>query len=167
MEDIKIDLNYHKQPQAEALPDIDITKATLVPQTFAVTGMTCSACVNSVERSLNAISGVSASVNFASETVHILAPAQVKAEVIIKAIKSAGYGATLLEDQRDPALHRKGAARALFFAALFAIPTIAISMVMSWHESVGQWLLDLCSSNNWPLPPHADHHFASWLATPH
>ncbi len=164
MEDIKIDLNHHKQPQAETLPDIDITKATLVPQTFAVTGMTCSACVNSVERSLNAISGVSASVNFASETVHILAPAQVKAEVIIKAIKSAGYGATLLEDQGDPALHRKGAARALFFAALFAIPTIAISMVMSWHESVGQWLLDLFSTNNWPLPPHADHHFASWLA---
>jgi Cu+-exporting ATPase len=164
MEDIKIDLNHHKQPQAEVLPEIDITKATLVPQTFTVTGMTCSACVNSVERSLNAISGVSASVNFASETVHILAPAQVKAEVIIKAIKSAGYGATLLEDQRDPALHRKGAARALFFAGLFAIPTIAISMVMSWHEFVGQWLLDLFSTNNWPLPPHADHHFASWLA---
>jgi len=164
MEDIKIDLNHHKQPQAEVLPEIDITKATLVPQTFTVTGMTCSACVNSVERSLNAISGVSASVNFASETVHILAPAQVKAEVIIKAIKSAGYGATLLEDQRDPALHRRGAARALFFAALFAIPTIAISMVMSWNEFVGQSLLDLFSTNNWPLPPHADHHFASWLA---
>jgi Cu+-exporting ATPase len=126
--------------------------------------MTCSACVNSVERSLNAISGVSASVNFASETVHILAPAQVKAEVIIKAIKSAGYGATLLSDQRDPALHRKGAARALFFAILFAVPTIAISMVMSWHDLLGEWLLDFFTTNNWPLPPHADHHFASWLA---
>ena len=164
MEDIKIDLMHHKQPQPEALPEVDIAKATLITQTFAVTGMTCSACVNSVERSLNAIPGVSASVNFASETVHILAPAQVKAEVIIKAVKSAGYGATLLEDQRDPALHRKGAARALFFAILFALPTIAISMVMSWHDSVGQWLFDLFTSNNWPLPPHADHHFASWLA---
>ncbi len=164
MEDIKIDLNRHKQPQAEVLPDSDISKRTLITQTFSVTGMTCSACVNSVERSLNAIPGVSASVNFASETVHILAPAEVKAEVIIKAIKSAGYGASLLEDQRDPALHRKGAASALFFAALFAIPTIAISMVMSWHETVGDWLFDLFTTNNWPLPPHADHHFASWLA---
>ena len=136
----------------------------LIPQTFAVTGMTCSSCVNSVERSLNAISGVKASVNFASETVHILAPAEVKAEVIIKAIKSAGYGATLLEDQRDPALHRKGAARALFFATLFALPTIAISMVMSWHERVGEWLFNLFTTNNWPLPPHAEHSFASWLA---
>ena len=164
MEDIKIDLNHHKQSSEDVSPEVDISKATLIPQTFAVTGMTCSACVNSVERSLNAISGVSASVNFASETVHILAPAQVKAEVIIKAIKSAGYGATLLSDQRDPALHRKGAARALFFAILFAVPTIAISMVMSWHDLLGEWLLDFFTTNNWPLPPHADHHFASWLA---
>jgi Cu+-exporting ATPase len=154
----------HKEPQSEALPDVDMSKASLIAQTFAVTGMTCSSCVNSVERSLNAIPGVSASVNFASETVHILAPSEVKAEMIIKAIKAGGYGATLLEDQRDPALHRKGAARALFFAALFAIPTIAISMVMSWHDSVGQWLFDLFTTNNWTLPPQADHHFASWLA---
>lgn len=164
MEDIQIDLMHHKQPQAAPLPDVDLSKATLIPQTFAVSGMTCSACVNSVERSLNAIPGVSASVNFASETVHILAPAEVKAEVIIKAVKSAGYSASLLEDQRDPALHRKGAARALFFSILFAVPTIAISMVMSWHESVGNWLFDLFISNGWSMPPHADHHFASWLA---
>jgi Cu+-exporting ATPase len=164
VEDIKIDLNHHKQSSEDVSPGLDVSKTTLIPQTFAVTGMTCSACVNSVERSLNAISGVSASVNFASETVHILAPAQVKAEVIIKAIKSAGYGATLLSDQRDPALHRKGAARALFFAVIFAIPTIAISMVMTWHDLVGEWLLNLFTTNNWPLPPNADHHFASWLA---
>lgn len=164
MEDIKIDLMRHKEPHVDALPDVDMSKASLIAQTFAVTGMTCSSCVNSVERSLNAIPGVSASVNFASETVHILAPSEVKAEMIIKAIKAGGYGASLLEDQRDPALHRKGAARALFFAALFAIPTVAISMVMSWHDSVGQWLFNLFTTNNLPLPPHADHHFASWLA---
>ena len=155
---------HHQQPQAAPLPDVDLSKATLIPQTFAVSGMTCSACVNSVERSLNAIPGVSASVNFASETVHILAPAEVKAEVIIKAVKSAGYNASLLEDQRDPALHRKGAARALVFSILFAVPTIAISMVMSWHDSVGNWLFDLFISHGWTMPPHADHHFASWLA---
>jgi Cu+-exporting ATPase len=167
VEDIQIDLNHHKVPQDQrndALAEIDLNNATLIPQTFAVSGMTCSACVNSVERSLNAIPGVSASVNFASETVHILAPAEVKAEVIIRAVKSAGYSAMLLEDRRDPALHRKGAARALFFAIIFAVPTVAISMVMSWHDSVGNWLFDLFTSNNWALPPHADHHFASWLA---
>ena len=162
---------HHKMPEKKRLENevadlenIDLTKTTMVPQTFAVSGMTCSACVNSVERSLNAIPGVSASVNFASETVHILAPAEVKAEVIIKAVKAAGYGASLLEDRSDPALHRKGAARALFFAVIFALPTIAISMVMSWHEAVGTWLFDTFNAQGWPLPPHAHHNFGSWLA---
>ena len=136
----------------------------LVPQTFAVTGMTCSSCVNTIERTLNEIPGVSASVNFASETVHVVAPSQIKAEVIIKAVKSAGYSATLLNDQRDPALHRKGAARALIFAIIFAVPTIAISMVASWNQSIGDWLFNYFISHGWSVPPHGDMHFASWLA---
>ena len=164
MEDIQIDLMHHKLPKAEPLPEIDLSKATLVPATYAVSGMTCSACVNSVERSLNAIPGVSASVNFASETVHVLAPSEVKAEVIIKAVKAAGYSASLLEDRNDPALHRKGAARALFAAVIFAVPTIAISMVMSWNHAIGNWLFNLFISNGWPLPPNSHHLFTSWLA---
>jgi Cu+-exporting ATPase len=103
--------------------------------------------VNSIERTLNDIEGVKASVNFASETVHILTTSEIKAEVIIKAIKSAGYSASLLEDQRDPALHRKGAARALIFAAIFAIPAITVSMAMSWHESIGIWLTDIFTTS--------------------
>ncbi len=140
-----------------------MTMQPLVAQTYSVSGMTCSSCVNTIERTLNEIPGVKASVNFASETVHILAPSDVSAEQIIKAIKSAGYSATLLTDQADPALHRKGAARALFFAALFAIPAIAISMVMSWHQPINDWLIDLFTQYEIALPPHADHLFASWL----
>ena len=140
-----------------------MTMQPLVAQTYSVSGMTCSSCVNAIERTLNEIPGVKASVNFASETLHILAPSDVSAEQIIKAIKSAGYSATLLTDQADPALHRKGAARALFFAALFAIPAIAISMVMSWHQPINDWLIDLFTQYEIALPPHADHLFASWL----
>ena len=140
-----------------------MTMQPLVAQTYSVSGMTCSSCVNTIERTLNEIPGVKASVNFASETVHILAPSDLSAEQIIKAIKSAGYSATLLTDQADPALHRKGAARALFFAALFAIPAIAISMVMSWHQPINDWLIDLFTQYEIALPPHADHLFASWL----
>ena len=135
----------------------------LISQTFAVTGMTCSSCVNSIERALNEIDGVSASVNFASETVHLLAPADLSAELVIKKIKAAGYGATLLHDQSDPALHRKGAARALIFALVLAVPAIAISMMMSWHQPINDWLIARFNDYSIPLPPHADHLFASWL----
>ena len=136
----------------------------MIAQTYSVSGMTCSSCVNTIERTLNEIPGVKASVNFASETVHILAPADISTEQIIKAIKSAGYSATLLTDQADPALHRKGAARALFFAALFAIPAITISMVMSWHQPINDWLIDLFTQYEIALPPHADHLFVSWFS---
>jgi Cu+-exporting ATPase len=135
----------------------------LLAQTFAVTGMTCSSCVNSIERTLNEMDGVSASVNFASETVHILAPADLSAEVVINKIKAAGYDATLLDDQSDPALHRKGAARALIFALLLAVPAITISMVMTWHQPINDWLITRFNEYSIPLPPHAHHLFTSWL----
>jgi Cu+-exporting ATPase len=140
-----------------------VTKEQLTPLTFSVSGMTCSACVNSIERAVNELTGVSASVNFASETVHVLAPSSVDVKTIIKQVKSAGYEARLIEDHSNPALHRKGAARALFAAALFALPAIAISMVMSWHPAINEWLISTFEEYNVALPPHADHSFTSWL----
>ena len=140
-----------------------MTKEQLTPLTLSVSGMTCSSCVNSIERAVNELPGVSASVNFASETVHVLAPSNVDVKTIIKQVKSAGYEARLIEDHSNPALHRKGAARALFAAALFAIPAIAISMVMSWHPAINEWLISTFEEYNVALPPHADHSFTSWL----
>ena len=161
MADIYIDLDRHKTPELNT--SVDLAKEQITPLTFSISGMTCSSCVNSVERAVNEIPGVSATVNFASETLHLLAPSGLDAKVVIKRVKSAGYEARLLEDQSNPALHRKGAARALIAAALFAIPAIAISMVMSWHPAINEWLISTFESYNWPLPPHADHNFVSWL----
>jgi len=122
------------------------------PRTFSIVGMTCSSCVNSIEKALKEIDGVSASVNFATETVHILAPAEVKNNEIIKKIKSAGYSATFVENGANPALHNRKSGVALFFAALFALPTIAISMVHQWHERVDAEILRILDSLN-ILPP--------------
>jgi Cu+-exporting ATPase len=144
--------------------DSALQKSALVAQTFAISGMTCSSCVNTIESKLNELPGVSASVNFASETVHVLGPSDLSPDEIIKQIKSAGYLATLLTDNSDPALHRKGAARALFFATIFAIPAVVISMVMSWHQPINDWLISLFENYDIAQPPHAEHLFTSWLA---
>ena len=114
----------------------EVIKSALVTRTFSISGMTCSSCVNSIENSLNSISGVSASVNFATETVHVLAPTEVKTADLIKKIKGAGYGAVLIEDGAGPALHGKRSGVALFFAFIFAVPAIAVSMVHQWHERI-------------------------------
>jgi Cu+-exporting ATPase len=137
---------------------------SLITQTYSLSGMTCSSCVNTIERAVNELPGVSASVNFASETLHVLEPANVNAETIVKEIKSSGYSATLLADQADPALHRKGAARALIFALIFALPTIAISMVTSWHQPINNWLTSRFTDYSIALPPHSEQLFSAWLA---
>jgi Cu+-exporting ATPase len=103
--------------------------------------MTCSSCVNSIEKSLNSISGVNASVNFATETVHVLAPSEVKTSELIKNIKGAGYSASLIEDGAGPALHSRKSGVALFFAILFAVPAILVSMVEQWRETIDAEIL--------------------------
>ena len=141
-EDIKIELSRPASTEPEKPgKTIDLSKSSLTTRTFSVSGMTCSSCVNTVEKSLNAMSGVSASVNFATETVHILAPAEVKTADLIKKIKGSGYGAVLVEDGAGPALHSKKSGIALFFAIIFAVPAILVSMVEQWRETIDTEIL--------------------------
>jgi Cu+-exporting ATPase len=114
----------------------------LEPTTLSIEGMTCSSCVNTVEKALNSVEGVSATVNFATETAHILAPAEMDAKEFIKIVEKAGYSATHVVDVQSITLHSKKSARALFFASIFAIPAVAISMVMSWHHQIDMWIRD-------------------------
>lgn len=63
---------------------------------LAVSGMTCTSCSSRVERKLNKLDGVEASVNFATETASIdFDPAQVSREELIEVVKKTGYGATV------------------------------------------------------------------------
>jgi Cu+-exporting ATPase len=114
--------------------------APLEPTTLSLEGMTCSSCVNTVEKALNSVEGVRATVNFATETAHILAPAEMNAKEFIKIVEKAGYSAKLITDAQSITLHSKKSVRALFFASIFAIPAVVLSMVMSWHHQVDMWI---------------------------
>lgn len=71
---------------------------------LAVSGMTCASCAARIERTLNKLDGVSASVNYATEKAHVSAPAGVDPHLLIETIEQAGYHAAL------PATPTKGAA---------------------------------------------------------
>ena len=118
-----------------------MTKRALETRTLKLEGMTCSACVNTIERALNNLEGVSATVNYASETAHILAPAEISTKKLIATVKGAGYSAPLICDSNQFALHSKRSALALFFAILFSVPAIAQSMTMAWTEQLYTRLL--------------------------
>ena len=124
----------------------------LEPVTLSVQGMTCSSCVNSVEKALNKVEGVSATINFATETAHILAPADMDPKDLIKVVEKAGYSASLLVDAQSVTLHSKKSARAFFFAFIFSVPAVAISMIMSWHHQVDMWVHQILDNFGLPHP---------------
>jgi Cu+-exporting ATPase len=68
---------------------------------LAIGGMTCASCAARIERKLNRLDGVSAAVNFATETAHVKFPASVKADELVSAIERAGYTAVLAAARRD------------------------------------------------------------------
>ncbi|MFM1967288.1 MAG: hypothetical protein RL590_145 [Actinomycetota bacterium] len=132
----------------------------LEPTTLSVQGMTCSSCVNTVEKALNNLEGVSATINFATETAHILAPAEVSAKELIKVVEKAGYSASVLADGQSIALHSKKSARAFIFAFIFAVPAVALSMVMSWHHQIDMWIHDGLDAMGLPHPLYSA---TAWL----
>ena len=56
-----------------------------------IIGMTCASCANRVERKLNKLPGVQATVNFATEKARVHAEGQVAVEQLIAAVEEAGY----------------------------------------------------------------------------
>ena len=136
------------------------TEAILEPTTLAIEGMTCSSCVNTVEKALNKMDGVRATINFATETAHVMAPADMDIKELIKAVEKAGYKASLLQDAQAVTLHSKKSARALFFAFIFAVPAVALSMVMSWHHLIDMWIHDQLDVFGLPHPLYSA---TAWL----
>ena len=136
------------------------TEVILEPTTLAIEGMTCSSCVNTVEKALNKMDGVRATINFATETAHVLAPADMDIKELIKAVEKAGYKASLLQDAQAVTLHSKKSARALFFAFIFAVPAVALSMVMSWHHLIDMWIHDQLDVFGLPHPLYSA---TAWL----
>jgi Cu+-exporting ATPase len=62
---------------------------------LVVAGMTCASCVVRVEKQLNRLPGVAASVNLATETATVSHPESITADDLIRAIRQAGYTAAV------------------------------------------------------------------------
>ncbi len=107
-------------------------------------GMSCASCAARIERGLNDLDGVSATVNFAVERAHVEHAAAVSPDDLIRAVEAAGYQATVVENGRPPADHEVpgDALRArLIGSAVLAAPVLAISMVPAWQFVGWQWLV--------------------------
>jgi copper chaperone CopZ len=77
-----------------------------------ITGMTCASCANRIERNLNRLDGVTATVNYATEKARVrFDPGAVDAEQLLGAVADAGYAATLPASESAAADERAGSRR--------------------------------------------------------
>lgn len=67
-----------------------------------ISGMTCAACANRIEKKLNKLDGVRATVNYATERAILLGLDPARAEDAVAAVESAGYGASPVVEGSNP-----------------------------------------------------------------
>src|SRR5690606_31614472 len=120
-----------------------------------IEGMTCAACASRIEKRLNRIEGVSATVNFATEKATVDVPPGVTTDELIAQVEAAGYRARLPRPPADapPSAGATGEAdggaaddpvrslrRRLVVSALLSAPVVLLAMVPALQFDAWQWL---------------------------
>jgi Cu+-exporting ATPase len=140
-----------------------------------ITGMTCASCANRIERKLNKLDGVQATVNFATERAAVdFDPAAVAPELLVETVASTGYQATLpappaADPEQPPSPEvdeTESLRRRLIVSAALALPVLVLSMVPALQFDNWQWLaLQLATPvviwGAWPF------HRAAWTNLKH
>ncbi|MFI7122401.1 heavy metal translocating P-type ATPase [Amycolatopsis sp. NPDC049868] len=106
---------------------------------LAIGGMTCASCAARVERKLNKVDGVSATVNYATEKAQVDFPAAVSVEDLVGVVESAGYTAQPPRPDEDEDETGELRTRLVASAAL-AVPVIVLAMVPAWQFTYWQWV---------------------------
>jgi Cu+-exporting ATPase len=134
-----------------------------------ITGMTCASCASRVEKNLNSLDGVTATVNYATERATVeYTSGSVAPEQLVQAVEAVGYGALLpaveAEAPEDaPARDEASSLRTrLVVSALLSLPALLLSMLPALQFDNWQWLvLQLATPvvlwGGWPF------HRAAWL----
>ena len=103
-------------------------------------GMTCAACAARIEKKLNKVDGVDASVNYATERARILAPIGTSVEDLIAVVEQAGYGASVPVPDAPVVDHSAALKRRVIVAAILSIPVIIMAMVPPLQFPGWQWV---------------------------
>jgi Cu+-exporting ATPase len=109
-------------------------------------GMTCASCVNRIERKLNKLDGVEASVNFATEQATVRCDASVTVDDLVAAVEAAGYHAHPVAPSEDAAghhHHEDSAAslrRRLAVAVALTAPVALLAMIPPLQFPGWEWV---------------------------
>jgi Cu+-exporting ATPase len=108
---------------------------------LAIEGMTCAGCAARVEKTLNGLDGVTATVNLATERASVdFDPALTTPVVLIAAIEGAGYGAVTADSAHDRDDRAVPLRRRLVVSALLSLPVVALAMIPALRFDGWGWL---------------------------
>jgi Cu+-exporting ATPase len=160
------------------MSDIHLTTSRddLAPVNLAIGGMTCASCAARIERRLNKLEGVTATVNYATERATVRVPADVTVDQLVAEVEAAGYTA---RDARPatpisapaPAAHdRDGETRRLrdrlVVSAILSAPVVVLAMIPALQFEYWQWMsltlaAPVATWGAWPF------HRAAWANLRH
>ena len=127
--------------------------------------MTCASCAARVEKKLNRLPGVVASVNFATETARVEHPASISVEDLIGTVEATGY--TAEPPAPEPAADPERSLRdRLVGSAALTVPVLLLAMVPALAFRHWQWLSAMLAApvvvyGGWPF------HRAAWTNLRH
>jgi P-type Cu+ transporter len=110
---------------------------------LSIDGMTCTSCAHRIEKKLNKLDGVTATVNFATEKAHVEYGDGVTPDQLVAIVGEAGYQARLPEvpvetgAEQDPIASLR---QRLLISAVLTVPVIAMAMVPALQFTNWQWL---------------------------
>nr|WP_030915809.1 heavy metal translocating P-type ATPase [Streptosporangium amethystogenes] len=143
---------------------------------LSIGGMTCASCANRIERKLNKLDGVTATVNYATEKAKVTFGEGVDPQTLIAEIEKTGYTAALpvkpgsgtQQDgsQTDPADELRPLRQRLVTSVVLAVPVIAMAMIPALQFTNWQWLslvlaAPVVAYAGWPF------HRAAWTNLRH
>lgn len=106
-----------------------------------ITGMTCASCANRIERKLNKLDGVTATVNYATERARVSYPDTVSTADLLATVEAAGYAAALpTPEDGDDDRELESLRRRLVVAAVLSVPVVAMGMVPGLEFPGSGWV---------------------------
>ncbi|MEU0457269.1 cation transporter, partial [Streptomyces sp. NPDC006129] len=113
---------------------------------LTIGGMTCASCAARIEKKLNRMDGVTATVNYATEKAKVSYAGEVSVRELIAAVEAAGYTAqepAPPEEPGEPAAEAdelRPLRERLVTAVVLAVPVVAMAMIPALQFEYWQWL---------------------------
>ena len=107
---------------------------------LAITGMTCTSCAARVEKKLNKLPGVSATVNYATETAHVVMGPDTVLGDLLRTVEQTGYSASLADDAEELDAEVDSLRRRFWVALILALPVAALAMIPALQVPTWQWV---------------------------